>query len=55
MKPTAMILGALSLLGSIVPPVLFLNGQMEQDPMKLAMLVSCVVWFVTAPIWMKTA
>jgi len=55
MKPIAIAIGALALLGTIIPPVLFLGGQMEQDPMKLIMLIACLIWFVSAPIWMKTA
>lgn len=49
----AKILGLLALAGTIVPPVLFLTKQMGQEPMKLIMLISMVVWFVTAPLWMK--
>ncbi|MFU8894376.1 MAG: hypothetical protein ACNA8L_12200 [Luteolibacter sp.] len=55
MKPIAITIGALALLATIVPPLLFLTGSMEQDTMKLAMLVSCLLWFVTAPMWMKAA
>ncbi len=53
MKPTAILIGAVALLGSILPPVLFMTGSMEQDVMKNAMLVACVAWFITAPVWMK--
>lgn len=53
MKSIAILIGAVALLGSIVPPLLFMTGSMEQDAMKLAMLLSCLVWFVTAPMWMK--
>jgi hypothetical protein len=54
MKTIALPLGALALLGTIVPPVLYMLHQMEQTPMKTTMLVSCIVWFVTAPMWMKS-
>jgi hypothetical protein len=47
------VLGLLSLAGTIVPPVLFLTKSLALEPMKLIMLVSMVVWFVTAPLWMK--
>jgi hypothetical protein len=53
MKPIAIILGALALLGTIVPSILFLNGSVSHDAMKLIMLIACVVWFVTAPVWMR--
>jgi hypothetical protein len=54
MKSIALPVGILSLLGTIVPPFLFLFHRIESDPMKNIMLVSCLLWFVTAPIWMKT-
>ena len=52
MKATALTLGILCLLGTIVPPALVLAGMMDDAPMKLAMLVSTVLWFVTAQLWM---
>jgi hypothetical protein len=55
MKPIAIIVGAAALLGTIVPPLLFLTGSLGQDAMKLAMLASCLVWFVTAPMWMRVS
>jgi len=54
MKSIALPIGALSLLGTILPPVLFLLNKIESDPMKNIMLVSCLAWFVTAPMWMKS-
>ncbi len=50
---TAKVLGLLSLAGTIVPPVLFLTKTLSLEPMKLILLVSMIVWFVTAPLWMK--
>jgi hypothetical protein len=41
-----------ALAGTIVPPALYLNGQITLDDTKLAMLVATVVWFATAPLWM---
>jgi hypothetical protein len=54
MKAIALSTGILALVGTIVPPLLVLTGQMAPDPMKTTMLVSCIVWFVTAPMWMKS-
>lgn len=54
MKTIAMPLGLLALAGSIVPPILFMLGLLGQEPMKQLMLASTVVWFVTAPMWMKS-
>jgi hypothetical protein len=53
MKVVAKILGLLALAGTILPAVLFLFNVMGEGPMKLVMLLSTVVWFVTAPIWLK--
>lgn len=50
---TARVLGLLALAGTIVPPVLFLLKSLGEEPMKMIMLISTVVWFVTAPLWMK--
>lgn len=53
MKTVAMPVGLICLLGTIVPPILFMTGQMAEDPMKTTMLVSCIVWFITAPFWLS--
>ena len=53
MTSVAKTLGLLALAGTILPPVLFLFKVMSEDPMKLIMLLSTVVWFATAPLWMK--
>ncbi|MBL9129276.1 MAG: hypothetical protein JNL97_16620 [Verrucomicrobiales bacterium] len=53
MTQAAKILGLLSLAGTIVPPVLFLTQAMSEGAMKACLLVSTVVWFATAPLWMK--
>ena len=54
MKSIALPIGILALAGTIAPPVLVLTGQMAPDPMKTTLLVSCIVWFVTAPMWMRS-
>ncbi|MBN8457205.1 MAG: hypothetical protein J0M04_05120 [Verrucomicrobia bacterium] len=54
MKSIALPIGLIALAGTIVPPVLVLTGLMAPDPMKTTMLVSCIVWFVTAPMWMRS-
>jgi hypothetical protein len=53
MTPVAKTLGLLALASTILPSVLFLFKVMGEGPMKLIMLLSTVVWFVTAPLWMK--
>ena len=52
MIPTARLLSWAALAGTIVPSILFFNDQATLDQTKLWMLVSTVVWFATAPVWM---
>jgi len=44
----------ISLLALIIPSVMFLYGNAALPAVKVAMLVSTIVWFVIAPFWMKT-
>lgn len=53
MTQVAKVIGFLALAGTIVPPFLFLIQALAEGPMKGIMLVSTVLWFATAPIWMK--
>lgn len=53
MKNIAIILGVIALLGTILAPVLFMVDKMGQGPMQLTMLIACLVWFATAPVWMR--
>ncbi len=53
MKKAAMILGILALVLTVVPPFLFAIRSLGEPPMKILMLVGCVLWFVTAPAFMK--
>jgi hypothetical protein len=52
MKITACIVSFLALAGTVVPPVLFFADRVTLDQTKLWMLVSTVVWFASAPLWM---
>ena len=45
----------LALAGTILPSMIFLAGKMEMDPMKTGMLVTTLVWFTVAPLWMGRA
>jgi hypothetical protein len=47
-------LGLLALAGTIVPPALFMFKIMPLETVKMIMLVSTIVWFATAPFWLKT-
>ena len=53
MRKLAQIVSWLSLIGVIVPSVLYLSGQTTLPAVKMWMLVFTIVWFVTVPIWME--
>jgi hypothetical protein len=42
----------ISLIALIAPAILFMAGRMELDQVKSIMLISTVVWFVSAAMWM---
>ena len=42
----------ISLVVLIAPAILFLTDHMELDQVKLIMLISTIIWFVTASMWM---
>lgn len=54
MKTLAKILGLLALVATILPPALFMFKVMALETVKWTMLAATIVWFVTAPVWMKT-
>jgi hypothetical protein len=47
-------IGYLALLGTLLPPLLFMWGQLDLLSMQRVMLAACIAWFVAAPFWMKT-
>lgn len=53
MTQVAKALGFVALAGTVVPPALFLFKALGEGPMKGIMLASAILWFATAPIWMK--
>jgi hypothetical protein len=42
----------IALVGTIVPPVLFVADVMDLDQVKAWMAVATVVWFAVTPLWM---
>ena len=42
-----------SLALTIVPSLIFFNGDLELSQMKVYMGVGMVLWFVTAPFWIN--
>lgn len=53
MKTLACILGLAALAVTLGAPVAFHFGWVGLDPMKTSLLVAAIVWFVTAPVWMR--
>lgn len=53
MKMLIKVLGLLALALTIVPPVLFLTGSLALPAMKAVMLGGCVLWFATAPFFLR--
>jgi len=53
MKRILQALGILALGLTILPPILFAAGSIENNTMKAAMIVGMLLWFATAPKWMK--
>jgi len=53
LKRVAKPIGLLALVATIGPPVLFLFQYLSQGTMQAVMLVACIVWFITAPLWMR--
>lgn len=52
MKTVARLVSLVSLVGTILPPVLFFAGALDLDATKRWMLVATVTWFAATPIWM---
>ncbi|MCX7414329.1 MAG: hypothetical protein NTW36_12930 [Planctomycetia bacterium] len=50
---TAKVLGLGALVGTILPPAMFMLQMLPLDTMQAIMLVAAVVWFGAAPFWMK--
>ena len=53
MKSAAKVLAPLSLIGTVLPSLLFLFRALNEGPMKVIMLVAAILWFATAPFWLK--
>jgi len=53
MKRLAQAVSALALAATILPAFLFFTDRLPLDSMKTWMLVSTVLWFATAPMWIQ--
>lgn len=51
-----MLLKALALLAltlTLIPPILFATGSLAEGTMKALMLIAALLWFATAPFFLK--
>ena len=53
MKKLAQVISALALVATIVPPLMFFADALSLASMKVSMLVSMLVWYGAAPLWMQ--
>ena len=54
MPSIAKLIGLAALVGTIVPPALFMFKMIPLETVKIVMLASTIVWFAAAPFWLKT-
>lgn len=52
-KTIAKIIGIFALALTIVPPILNATDKLSDSTMKGAMLIACILWFASAPAFMK--
>jgi hypothetical protein len=53
MRRVTQIVSALALVGTILPPVLYLGGSLDPAQLKTWMFAATVVWFAATPFWME--
>ncbi len=53
MKPLAKPLALLALAGTLIAPLLYLFQALGEGPLKLTLLLAAVLWFASAPFWLK--
>lgn len=52
MKLLAKILSIITLIATVLLPVLFLTGVLNLDSVKTGLWILTIVWFIAAAIWM---
>jgi len=53
MRQFAKWIGIVSLIGTVLPPAMFMVHVIALEMVQAIMFVSCIGWFSTAPLWMK--
>jgi len=54
MRTLLIILSVIGLMLTILPSVLVFNGIIEMKSHYMLMAIGMIVWFATAPFWMKS-
>jgi len=55
MRTAAKWISLIALVAVALSPVLFMTGACAQSQMKSAALAATLVWFITAPLWIRRA
>ena len=53
MRKALQLVSSLALAGTVVPPILYFQGEMAHDVMMTVMLLATILWFVATPFWMN--
>jgi hypothetical protein len=52
-KTAARLVSLVSLVGTILPPVMFFAGHLDLEATKWWMLIAAIGWFAATPVWMN--
>ncbi|MGC8744035.1 MAG: hypothetical protein ACP5T0_09170 [Verrucomicrobiia bacterium] len=53
MRIVLQIISALAVLGLLSAPVLFFNDLLARDHVNTVLIISTLLWFISAPFWME--
>jgi len=53
MRRALQLASALALVGIVLPPILYFQGNLPHDGMTTVMLLATILWFATTPFWMN--
>jgi hypothetical protein len=53
MKMLAKIISGIAIVGLLCAPLLFYNNRISQNQTNEILLISSIIWFLSAPFWME--
>jgi len=53
MRIVLQIISALAVIGLLSAPVLFFNDLLARDRVNAILIISTLLWFISAPFWME--